>query len=175
MIQEVDRLNRVVSQLHEFARPITISKKTVHVRSFIEDSLKLIERQALEAEIQIETNLSVETDTVCFDPDRLNQVLLNLYLNAIESMEDGGKLTVLLAPDEEKHRIEIRISDTGTGISKDDLAHVFDPYFTTKASGTGLGLAIVHNIIEAHGGEIQIDSVIGEGTTITILILDTKD
>ncbi len=175
MIQEVDRLNRVVSQLHEFARPITISKKTVHVRSFIEDSLKLIERQALEAEIQIETNLSVETDTVCFDPDRLNQVLLNLYLNAIESMEDGGKLTVLLAPDEEKHRIEIRISDTGTGISKDDLVHVFDPYFTTKASGTGLGLAIVHNIIEAHGGEIQIDSVIGEGTTITILILDTKD
>ena len=175
MIQEVDRLNRVVSQLHEFARPITISKKTVRVRSFIEDSLKLIERQALEAEIQIETNLSVETDTVCFDPDRLNQVLLNLYLNAIESMEDGGKLTVLLAPDEEKHRIEIRISDTGTGISKDDLAHVFDPYFTTKASGTGLGLAIVHNIIEAHCGEIQIDSVIGKGTTITILILDTKD
>jgi two-component system sensor histidine kinase HydH len=175
MIQEVDRLNRVVSQLHEFARPITISKKTVRVKSFVEDSLKLIERQALEAKVKIETGLSVETDTVCFDPDRLNQVLLNLYLNAIESMEDGGKLTVLLAPDEEKHRIEIRISDTGTGINKDDLTHVFDPYFTTKASGTGLGLAIVHNIIEAHGGEIQIDSVIGEGTTITILISDTRD
>jgi two-component system sensor histidine kinase HydH len=175
MIQEVDRLNRVVSQLHEFARPITISKKTVHVKSFIEDSLKLIERQALEAGIQIETSLLIEMDIVCFDPDRLNQVLLNLYLNAIESMEDGGKLTVLLTRDEEKHRIEIRISDTGTGIRKDDLSHVFDPYFTTKASGTGLGLAIVHNIIEAHDGEIQIDSVIGEGTTIMILIPDIGD
>ncbi|UCD88908.1 MAG: PAS domain-containing protein [Desulfobacterales bacterium] len=170
MIQEVDRLNRVVSQLHEFARPITISKKTIHVRSFIEDSLKLIERQAIEKGIQIETSLAVAIDTVSFDPDRLNQVLLNLYLNAIESMEDGGKLTVLLTWNEEKHLIEIRLSDTGTGISEDDLAHVFDPYFTTKASGTGLGLAIVHNIIEAHDGEIRIESVMGEGTTITMLL-----
>ena len=170
MIQEVDRLNRVVSQLHEFARPISIAKKTVHVKPLIDDSLKLIEGQASAAGIEIASSVSPEIDTVCADPDRLNQVLLNLYLNAIEAMEDGGKLSVSLTGDKTRDGIEIRVSDTGTGISKDDLAHVFDPYFTTKASGTGLGLAIVHNIIEAHDGEIQIDSIPGKGTTITLLI-----
>jgi len=96
--------------------------------------------------------------------------MLNLYLNAIESMENGGKLIVELAKNSENNKMEIRVSDTGTGISKDDLAHVFDPYFTTKASGTGLGLAIVHNIIEAHDGELQIDSELGQGTTITMFL-----
>ncbi|MES0446224.1 MAG: ATP-binding protein, partial [Desulfobacterales bacterium] len=142
MIQEVDRLNRVVGQLHEFARPIKISKKSIQIKSFIENSLKLIERQASEANIKIQTSLSSEIDKVFVDPDRINQVLLNLYLNAIESMENEGSLTVTLTNTVEKDGIEIRVSDTGTGISKDDLAHIFDPYFTTKASGTGLGLAI---------------------------------
>ena len=69
-----------------------------------------------------------------------------------------------------KDGIEIRVSDTGTGISENDLAHIFDPYFTTKASGTGLGLAIVHNIVEAHGGEIKVKSRLGQGTTAIILL-----
>ena len=71
-------------------------------------------------------------------------------------MENEGSLSVKLTNTVEKEGIEIRVSDTGTGISKDDLAHIFDPYFTTKASGTGLGLAIVHNIIEAHNGKIKV-------------------
>ena len=174
MIQEVDRLNRVVGQLHEFARPVTISKKSIMVGSFLEDSLKLIERQASEANIQIQTSFSPEIDKVFIDPDRINQVLLNLYLNAIESMENAGKLTVKLVKDVEKDGIEIRVSDTGTGIGKDDLAHIFDPYFTTKVSGTGLGLAIVHNIIDAHNGEIKVESRLGQGTTVSIFLPDTK-
>ena len=170
MIQEVDRLNRVVGQLHEFARPIKISKKSIQIKSFIEDSLKLIERQASEANIKIQTSLSSEIDKVFVDPDRINQVLLNLYLNAIESMENEGSLSVTLTNTVEKDGIEIRVSDTGTGISKDDLAHIFDPYFTTKASGTGLGLAIVHNIIEAHNGKIKVESLLGQGTTVTVML-----
>ena len=155
MIQEVDRLNRVVGQLHEFARPITISKKPINVRTFLENSLKLIERQTSEANIKIQTHLDSEIYEILVDPDRINQVFLNLYLNAIESMKNGGNLNVWLLKNEEKNGIEIRVQDTGTGISKDDLTHIFDPYFTTKASGTGLGLAIAHNIIEAHDGEIK--------------------
>ena len=104
------------------------------------------------------------------DPDRINQVFLNLYLNAIESMKNGGDLNVWLLKNEEKNGIEIRIQDTGTGISQEDLTHIFDPYFTTKASGTGLGLAIVHNIIEAHGGEIKVDSLLEQGTIITLFL-----
>jgi two-component system sensor histidine kinase HydH len=170
MIQEVDRLNRVVGQLHEFARPITISKKPIKVKTFLKDSLKLIERQALEENIKIQTDLAPEIDEVLIDPDRISQVLLNLYLNAVESMKNGGNLFVMLLKNKEKKGVEIRVSDTGTGISEDDLTHIFDPYFTTKASGTGLGLAIVHNIIDAHEGEIKVESRLGQGTTVTILL-----
>ena len=170
MIQEVDRLNRVVGQLHEFSRPITVTKKPINVRTFLENSLKLIERQTSEANIKIQTRLDSEIDEILIDPDRINQVFLNLYLNAMESMKNGGNLNVWLLKNEEKDGIKIRVQDTGTGISEDDLTHIFDPYFTTKASGTGLGLAIAHNIIEAHDGEIKVDSRLGQGTTVTILL-----
>jgi two-component system sensor histidine kinase HydH len=170
MIQEVDRLNRVVGQLHEFARPITILKKPMNIRTLLENSLKMIERQTLEANIKIQTRLDADIGDVLVDPDRINQVFLNLYLNAIESMKNGGSLNVWLLKNEEKVGIEIRVRDTGTGISQEDLTHIFDPYFTTKASGTGLGLAIVHNIIEAHEGEIKVDSMLGQGTTITLFL-----
>ncbi len=170
MIQEVDRLNRVVGQLHEFARPITIFKKPVQIRPFIEDSLKLIERQALEHHIRMETDLAPDIDEVPLDPDRMNQVLLNLYLNAIDAMASGGNLQVTLLKNQEKNCVEIRVADTGTGIDKENLAHIFDPYFTTKVSGTGLGLAIAHNIIESHQGEIIVDSHLGRGTTVTLLL-----
>jgi two-component system, NtrC family, sensor histidine kinase HydH len=170
MIQEVDRLNRVVGQLHEFARPITVLKKSIQIKAFLKDSLKLIERQASEANIRIKADLESEIDEVLIDPDRINQVLLNLYLNAIESMDNGGCLTVTLTENSKKNGIEIKVSDTGTGITEDDLSHIFDPYFTTKASGTGLGLAIAYNIMEAHGGEIIIESRLGQGTEVTIFL-----
>jgi two-component system sensor histidine kinase HydH len=170
MIQEVDRLNRVVGQLHEFARPITVLKKSIQIKAFLKDSLKLIERQASEANISIKTDFDSDVDEILIDPDRINQVLLNLYLNAIDSMNNGGSLTVMLAKSPKKNGIEIKVSDTGKGITEGDLSHVFDPYFTTKASGTGLGLAIVHNIMEAHGGEIAIESRLGQGTGVTIFI-----
>ena len=170
MIQEVDRLNRVVGQLHEFARPITISKKSIQLRTFIENSLKLIERQASENDIEIQSNITLKVESASIDPDRINQVLLNLYLNAIESMGTGGKLKVTLSESTKKDGIKVQVADTGAGIGKDDMAHIFDPYFTTKASGTGLGLAIAHNIIEAHDGDIKVESRLDQGTTITILL-----
>jgi two-component system sensor histidine kinase HydH len=88
----------------------------------------------------------------------------------MESMKNGGSLNVWLLKNQEKDGIKIQVQDTGAGISEDDLTHIFDPYFTTKASGTGLGLAIAHNIIEAHDGEIKVDSRLGRGTTVTILL-----
>jgi two-component system sensor histidine kinase HydH len=172
MIQEVDRLNRVVGQLHEFARPITITKKSIQLRTFIENSLKLIERQAAENDIEIQSNITLKVESALIDPDRINQVLLNLYLNAIESMGNGGKLKVTLSESTKKDGIKVQVVDTGAGIDKDAMAHIFDPYFTTKASGTGLGLAIAHNIIEAHDGDIKVESRLDQGTAITILLND---
>jgi len=167
MVQEVDRLNRVIGQLLELARPVTISGKALRIRSFLEDSLKLVERQAEEKNIRIRTRFSSRVEEVFVDQDRMNQVLLNLYLNALDAMEDGGTLNVGLSSNGKK-QIDISISDTGAGIRQEDLSHIFDPYFTTKSSGTGLGLAIVHNILEAHKGKIRVDSLPEQGTTVTV-------
>jgi two-component system, NtrC family, sensor histidine kinase HydH len=170
MIQEVDRLNRVITQLLEFARPPVVQKKRASLQSLIQHSLKMIERQASAKQIQVLSHLPSEIKEIDLDPDGINQVLLNLYLNAIEAMERGGTLTVSICREEKSPWVKIMVSDTGTGISKEDLEHVFDPYFTTKQSGTGLGLAIVHKIVEAHGGEVRAESEIGRGTTVSVLL-----
>jgi two-component system sensor histidine kinase HydH len=169
MIQEVDRLNRVISQLLEFARPMDIKKQRVSIQTVIQHTLKMIEGQTKGKDIIVHVDLSVDVGDVFIDPDKITQVFLNLYLNAVEAMERGGVLTVILSPQDER-TIRVDISDTGRGIDPGELAHVFDPYFTTRPSGTGLGLAIVHKIIEAHGGEIQVDSIKGKGTTLTIFM-----
>jgi two-component system sensor histidine kinase HydH len=170
MIQEVDRLNRVISQLLDFARPLTINKRSTPLQGIIQHSLKMIEGQAREKNIKISTGLLPEIKEISIDPDKINQVLLNLYLNAIEAMEKGGALSVDVLWDEDSQRTMIRVSDSGVGISKNDLIHVFDPYFTTKQSGTGLGLAIVHKIVESHRGEVRVESETGKGTTVTIFL-----
>jgi two-component system sensor histidine kinase HydH len=168
MIQEVDRLNRVVSQLLEFARPVSISAQPTSVKDLVANSLKLIQQQARDRQITINTSNSSKIDAVKIDPDRINQVLLNLNLNAIEAMEPGGKLQIDIFDSDENSELIIRIKDTGRGIAKEDLPKIFDPYFTTKSSGTGLGLAIAHNIIEAMGGTIEVKSEPGKGTAFTL-------
>ena len=172
MIQEVERLNRVVGQLLEFSRPITIAKKKISIRPFVEDSLKLIKRQAAEHNIDLRFTCEPENSEVVLDPDKINQVLLNLYLNAIDAMAKGGTLKVEANRQSAENTLVICVADSGHGIATDDLAHVFDPYFTTKASGTGLGLAIIHNILEAHPGRIHIQSQPGRGTLVTIILPD---
>ena len=170
MIQEVDRLNRVITQLLEFARPPVIQKKRASLQSLIQRSLKMIERQTSAKGIQVLSELPSNIQDVDLDPDGINQVLLNLYLNAIEAMEQGGTLTVSLSKKESSPWVKLTVTDTGTGISREDLEHVFDPYFTTKQTGTGLGLAIVHKIIEAHRGEVRAESEVGRGTTVSVLL-----
>jgi two-component system sensor histidine kinase HydH len=170
MIQEVDRLNRVITQLLEFARPPVVQKKRASLQTLIQHSLRMIERQASAKQIQIVSHLPSEIEEVEVDPDGINQVLLNLYLNAVEAMNQGGTLSVSLSSDKDSGRVRIAVSDTGAGISKQDMEHIFDPYFTTRQSGTGLGLAIVHKIIEAHGGEVRVESGVGRGTTVTVLL-----
>jgi two-component system sensor histidine kinase HydH len=130
----------------------------------------MIERDAQAKHIKIETDLSPDVPEISIDPDRMNQVFLNLFLNAVEAMEGGGILSVGLYPGADPMSVRIRISDTGIGIKKEDLVHIFDPYFTSKQSGTGLGLAIVHRIIESHKGEIRVESETGKGTSVTILL-----
>jgi two-component system sensor histidine kinase HydH len=140
--------------------------KETSLVELVNSSLEMIEKQALERNISIDRS-GLPTDP-CYaelDPDKTGQVLLNLFLNAMEAMTGGGTLKVSIRHDEVTGRFSIHVSDTGGGISQEDLPRIFDPYFTTKQSGTGLGLAIVQRIIEAHGGEITIESTPGQGTT----------
>jgi two-component system sensor histidine kinase HydH len=175
MIQEVDRLNRVVGQLLEFARPISIKPRRISLQALLKDSIKLIEDRAAEKNISIHTRYAVRADEEWGDPDRINQILLNLYLNAIDAMESGGELKVGFSSDGDGRQFIITVSDTGCGISAENLSQIFDPYFTTKSSGTGLGLAIAYNVIEAMGGRIKVKSNPGKGTTFRITIPFAKN
>lgn len=169
MIQEVERLNRVVRQLLDLSRPMEMKKVPTSVGSLIEHTLKLTELQARKKGISIKTDIAPGTPDAVIDPDRIKQALLNLCLNALEAMKTGGTLTLSLRRQDER-ALMIGISDTGPGIPRKEMDRIFDPFYTTKTSGTGLGLAIVHRIIEAHGGEIRVTSDPGGGTTFTILL-----
>jgi two-component system sensor histidine kinase HydH len=170
MIQEVERLNRVIGQLLEFARPMRIKKKPTSLGDLVQDSIKMIAGDAHRKGINVQVNRIPDMEDVSIDADRMKQVFLNIYLNAIEAAERGGTLSVELHRDDAVNTIEIVISDTGTGIKEEDLPHIFDPYFTTKSSGTGLGLAIVHKIIESHGGTVRVQNRHDTGTTVTIIL-----
>ncbi|MBI5593159.1 MAG: PAS domain-containing protein [Deltaproteobacteria bacterium] len=166
MIQEVDRLNRVVSQLLAFAKPVTIAKKPVSISDVIRNTLKLMERQSSDCQIDIDTKIQPGLPLIPMDPDQMSQVLLNLLLNSVEAMASGGRIVISATLDQD--RLILQISDNGSGIPETDLSQIFDLYFTTKTSGTGLGLAIVHNIVEAHDGDIKVESLAGKGSTVTI-------
>ncbi len=174
MIQEVDRLNRVVGQLLEFSKPIHLHLQAMDMEKVVKDSVCVIQRQAKSADIAISVETKGISCRASVDHDKINQVLLNLYLNAIEAIEKNGAITVRTR-NLEDGRLKIVVSDTGPGIRPEDRARIFEPYFSTKTAGTGLGLAIVHNIIKAHNGEIRVDTAKGRGTAISILLPCTEE
>lgn len=168
MAEEVDRVNRVISELLEFARPPDLKLKEIKVSDLIVHSIRIVSHEAETVGIQITPMIAPGLPYLMADLDRLTQVLLNLYINAIQAMTKGGKLIV--RADLQGPNLVIDVSDTGTGISLKNLKHIFDPYFTTKNSGTGLGLAIAHKIVENHNGFIQARSTENSGTTISIVL-----
>ncbi|HIC85834.1 MAG TPA: PAS domain S-box protein [Desulfobacterales bacterium] len=173
MIQEVERLNRVIGQLLDFARPDTVLKRPVDIQKLLQDSIRMVQQDAEKKGVTIELDSSHLE--VSLDPDRVKQALLNLYLNALDAMDSGGTMRVESSYDEKKEALLITVSDTGQGIKEQDLPHVFDPYFTTKSSGTGLGLSIVLKIVEAHKGKLNIESNYGKGTTVSLVFPIKED
>jgi two-component system sensor histidine kinase HydH len=169
MVQEVERLNRVISQLLEFAKPMDMNRRWDSIQEIIRHTLKMVEGEAGEKKISIHADIPPEPGNIFIDADKITQVMLNLYLNAIGAMEGGGILDVALSMPRNRV-VQIEVSDTGAGIDEENLSRIFDPYFTTKPSGTGLGLAIVYRIIEAHNGEIRVESERGKGTKVSVFL-----
>lgn len=165
MIQEVERLNRVVGELLDFSKPLSLSREQTPVGDFLADSLKRIETVAAEQQVALVQEDTDQGLTMDVDPDKISQVLLNLYLNAMDAIDGSGRLTVAARMNGDA--LSISVTDSGRGIEAEKLPKIFDPYFTTKSTGTGLGLAIAHNIVEAHGGRIHVESTVGEGTRVT--------
>jgi two-component system sensor histidine kinase HydH len=164
LIREVDRLNRVVSGLLEFARPDAIRLAPTDLASVVEHALSLCASDAASKEIAVRFTPAPDLPLIAADADKLAQALLNLFLNAIQAMDREGALDIASCRDQINGQILLRITDTGTGIAPEALPAIFDPYVTSRASGTGLGLAIVHRIVEQHGGAIRVESETGKGS-----------
>ncbi|MEJ2744827.1 MAG: ATP-binding protein, partial [bacterium] len=188
--QEVDRINYLVEQLLDFARPSLPSFRKTDISEILNNTLLLLRSKLAEQNIEVKEEIEKRSLMIMADGDQLKQVLLNIVINALQAMEEKGVLTIKAGvryatesgtvsargegPARRLHRlwsqdcVFIEISDTGKGISPKDLPHLFDPFFTTKESGAGLGLAIAHSIIEEHGGIVDVKSALGEGTTFLI-------
>jgi two-component system sensor histidine kinase HydH len=164
MIAETERLNRVISQLIEFARPLELKKEKIQFVELVQHTIKLIAADAQKNKISVKIDAAIEMPAVEVDLDKIKQVLLNIFLNSLAALKESGNLTIELSPG--KDNLTVIISDDGAGIEKADLPRIYDPYFTSKPAGTGLGLAVVQKIMEAHGGRINVESSAGKGTKV---------
>lgn len=165
---EVDRINRIVKQLLEFAKPSDLNLREGDIVGIVDDTLNLLNNEMLRREIKVEKEYSV-LPSVKVDAAQIKQVLLNLFLNAMESIGTAGLITVRIA-DSGRGSIVLSVRDTGKGIDKEDLPHIFDPFFSRTDGGTGLGLSVVHGIVKKHGGIITAESLPGKGATFTIML-----
>ena len=167
---EIGRLSRLLTEFLELARPRAPVRQPVHFARLVSDVLDLEQGPAAARHVAVERLL--ESDCVVLgDPEKLKQVVLNLVMNALEAMKDGGKLSVRVAcAAAGEGQVNLAVSDTGVGIDPAVMGQVFDPFFTTKEAGTGLGLSIVRKIVDQHGGEVRIDSERGVGTRVTVIL-----
>ena len=166
--QESHRAKTIVSNLLDFVRVRPPAQVPSDLHALLEESLKLVEHQASLQSVEVERRYAPALPPVLVDPSQIKQVFLNVILNAVQAMPNGGKLTFETSATERAVRVEVR--DTGVGIPEEQIAKIFDPFFTTKepGKGTGLGLFICYGIIERHRGTLRVASKPGEGTTITI-------
>ncbi len=170
IIKEVDRLNRVVEQLLVSGNPRTAGVKPSDIGDLIDNSLSICQPELDSDNICVEKCFAADCPPVAMNGDGMTQVLLNLFRNAIESMEDGGVLTVRTVYNAGNQAVRIYIKDTGRGIPPDVAARLFDPFYTTKQKGTGLGLAISQQIVEEHGGTIEVDVTEPQGATFIVTL-----
>jgi PAS domain S-box-containing protein len=169
---EVSRCSEIVSNLLAFSRKPKLEFSEVNINDLLEKSILLSKYKLTLQNIRIKMDLPPKIPEVLGDFNQLQQCLLNLIFNAADAMPDGGSLTVESAFSPHKGLVEIRVTDTGRGIAREDLSKIFDPFFSTKpeGKGLGLGLSVVYAIIDRHKGTISAESTPGKGTVFTITL-----
>ena len=169
VIQETERCATIVKGLLDFARESVPEKTWTSLNEILDASLTLVRNQAMFQNITIIRDYSPDIPAILADPHQLEQVIINMLLNAGHAMATGGTLTIVSARATDLNGVLIKIADTGCGIPEENMSRIFDPFFTTKdTSGTGLGLSVSYGIINSHGGSIEVESSVGVGTTFTI-------
>ena len=168
---ELKRINAIATQMLRIAAPNPAAFQTVRVHEVLDHSLRLLQPQISVKLIALKKNCRAATDAVHGDDAQLQQVFMNLLLNAVEAMGPNGTLTIttdLAAGENGARFLQLQIEDTGVGISPEHLEHLFVPFFTTKRNGTGLGLAISHRIVLEHRGTISVRSAAGQGSVFRL-------
>ncbi|MBV7276280.1 hypothetical protein JMF89_12305 [Clostridiaceae bacterium UIB06] len=175
IIDEVDRLNRIVDKFLNFARPKELSLKPENINDVARVALKVIEKEVNKNNIKVSIQFS-KIPLVLMDVDQIQQVLLNILANSIQAMSEGGALGIVTGLEKELNMVYIEISDTGIGIKPEDYDKIFEPFFTTKDKGVGLGLSICSRIIENHKGFMEVESNLNKGSkfTIKLPVIETK-
>jgi two-component system sensor histidine kinase PilS (NtrC family) len=165
VLKESGRLNGIIKEFLEYARPAPLSRERINVAECLDEVLLLLEHRTAPGALKIIREFSRSLPWTV-DPQQFRQAIWNLCVNASQAMPEGGELRIGAA--EHRGRLELTVSDSGEGIAFDDLGHIFEPFFSTKSDGSGIGLALVHRIVQEHGGEIEVHSVRGAGTSFTI-------
>ncbi len=166
ILEEIERIDNIVKGLMDFARPTKLHIEQQSLAPVLQSVLTLMEANLTHHQIELSLQLTPDLLNFQFDSDKIKQAFMNVVLNAMEAMPQGGTLTI--STFQQNENVCIRIIDTGIGIPDDDMAHLFEPFFTHKTKGTGLGLANVKRIVEEHGGSVEIESAPGEGTTVSL-------
>ncbi|MEE9513425.1 MAG: cache domain-containing protein [Anaerolineales bacterium] len=170
IVTQANRCRDIIRGLLDFSRQRKPDTTVCNINAVIQECVTFVENQASFQNIEFVERFETDLPMVVVDPSQMQQVFLNMIINAAEAMEAGGKLTLVTRSNSAENFIEISITDTGHGIAEENFEKLFDPFFTTKdvGHGTGLGLAISYGIIKEHGGEISIESKVGEGSTFLI-------
>ncbi|MBN1757681.1 MAG: PAS domain S-box protein [Chitinispirillaceae bacterium] len=171
IVEGLGRLNKIVSNLLVFTRPVKAEFRKVAIDSIVAEVVDFvrIEIERLEQPVTLLDGKRPQGVFVLADPEKISQVLLNLCLNAMQAMQQGGTLRVNIAEGGREY-VVLTVEDTGCGIAPEVVAKIFDPFFTTRENGTGLGLAIVKKFVESHSGYIDVNSVPGQGTTFKVFL-----
>lgn len=165
---EADKINSLISQLLEFAKPSALNISAIHIHELLDYNLKLLSSEMLKANVALVKHYGAENDIVNADSNKLKHVFLNIIKNSIEAMKSGGTLEVTTSRSGESFKIDI--TDTGAGIRPKDLGRIFEPFFSAKEKGTGLGLTIARSIIQEHGGAISVKSEMSRGSSFIVTL-----
>jgi two-component system NtrC family sensor kinase len=165
---EVQRLIEIVQRMLDFYRPSRGGVVPTHVNSVLENVLALAQKRLQHGDIQVHTDLNTDLPLIPMVSDQISQVVLNIVINAVDAMPSGGDLWLETGMSRDGEWVLVSFRDTGPGMSADQMANLFEPFYTTKSDGTGLGLAISYGIIERHGGEIEVQSPSGEGAKFVV-------